>query len=46
MQGAVTRFPLEFETGVMRGAWHPHNGQLYAAGLYGWAGNTTQDGGF
>ena len=46
MQGAVTRFPLEFETGVMRGAWHPHNGQLYAAGLYGWAGNKTKAGGF
>jgi cytochrome c2 len=46
MQGAVTRFPLEFETGVMRGAWHPHNGQLYVAGLYGWAGNKTRAGGF
>ena len=42
MQGAVTRFPLEFETGVMRGAWHPHNGQLYAAGLYGWGGQQNQ----
>jgi mono/diheme cytochrome c family protein len=46
MQGAVTRFPLEFETGVMRGAWHPQSGQLYAAGLYGWAGNKTKAGGF
>ena len=46
MQGAVTRFPLEFETGVMRGAWHPQNGQLYTAGLYGWAGNKTKAGGF
>ena len=46
MQGAVTRFPLEFETGVMRGAWHPRNGQLYACGLYGWAGNKTRAGGF
>ncbi|MFO1511788.1 MAG: hypothetical protein U1F83_02575 [Verrucomicrobiota bacterium] len=46
MQGAVTRFPLEFETGTMRGAWHPQTGQLYTAGLYGWAGNKTKAGGF
>lgn len=44
-QGGVTRFPLEFETGVMRGVFHPGNGQLYAAGLYGWAGNKTRPGG-
>lgn len=46
MQGAVTRFPLEFETGAMRGAWHPQSGQLYTCGLYGWAGNKTRAGGF
>jgi cytochrome c2 len=46
MQGAVTRFPLEFETGAMRGAWHPQSGQLYTCGLYGWAGNKTKAGGF
>ena len=46
MQGAVTRFPLDFETGVMRGAWHPQSSQLYVAGLYGWAGNKTKAGGF
>jgi cytochrome c2 len=46
MQGAVTRFPLEFETGAMRGVWHPQSGQLYTAGLYGWAGNKTRAGGF
>ena len=44
-QGGVTRFPLEFETGVMRGVFHPGNGQLYTAGLYGWAGNKTRPGG-
>jgi mono/diheme cytochrome c family protein len=44
-QGGVTRFPLEFETGVMRGVFHPGNGQLYVAGLYGWAGNKTLPGG-
>ncbi len=46
MQGAVTRFPLEFETGAMRGAWHPQTGQLYTCGLFGWAGNKTKAGGF
>jgi mono/diheme cytochrome c family protein len=45
MQGAVTRFPLEFETGVMRGVFHPESGQLYGCGLYGWAGNKTRAGG-
>jgi hypothetical protein len=46
MQGAVTRFPLDFETGVMRGVFHPQNGQLYTCGLYGWASNKTRRGGF
>jgi glucose/arabinose dehydrogenase/cytochrome c2 len=46
MQGAVTRFPFEFETGAMRGVFHPQTGQLYTCGLYGWAGNKTKPGGF
>lgn len=45
-QGGVTRFPLEFETGVMRGVFHPQTGQLYGCGLYGWAGNKTKPGEF
>lgn len=45
-QGAVTRFPVEFDTGILRGVFHPHNRQLYAAGLYGWAGNKTRPGAF
>jgi cytochrome c2 len=45
MQGAVTRFPLEFDTGAMRGVFHPNSGQLYTCGLYGWAGNKTKPGG-
>ncbi|MGA1237866.1 MAG: DUF6797 domain-containing protein, partial [Limisphaerales bacterium] len=44
-QGGLTRFPLDFDTGVMRGVFHPHDGQLYAAGLYGWASNKTKPGG-
>lgn len=46
MQGAVTRFPVEFETGAMRGVFHPQSGQLYTCGLYGWASNKTKPGGF
>ncbi|HSH15500.1 MAG TPA: DUF6797 domain-containing protein [Verrucomicrobiae bacterium] len=47
MQGGVIRLPLErFPTGVMRGRWHPVNGQLYAAGMFAWAGNQQEDGGF
>ena len=46
MQGAVTRFPFEFETGAMRGVFHRKTGQLYTCGLYGWAGNKTKPGGF
>ncbi|RME93247.1 MAG: hypothetical protein D6766_08540, partial [Verrucomicrobia bacterium] len=45
-QGAVTRFPMDFETGVMRGVFHPINGQLYTCGLFGWSGNRTKPGGF
>ncbi len=46
VQGGLTRFPLDFETGVMRGRFRPADGQLYLAGLYGWAGNKTRPGGF
>lgn len=45
-QGAAMRLPLEFPTGVMRGRFHPANGQLYLCGLFGWSSNKTQPGGF
>ncbi len=45
-QGAVTPFPLEFDTGIHRARFHPAGGQLYLCGLYGWAGNKTRPGGF
>jgi hypothetical protein len=35
-----------FATGVMRGRFHPGNGQLYCCGLYGWSGARTRPGGF
>ncbi len=36
----------QFPTGVMRGRFHPQNGQLYCCGMFAWAGNQTQPGGF
>ena len=46
-QGGVVRIPLEeFPTGVMRGRFHPEDGQLYVAGLFGWSGRKTKPGGF
>jgi hypothetical protein len=46
-QGGVSRIPLgETPTGVMRGRFHPVDGQLYACGLFGWAGNKSRPGGF
>ncbi len=47
MQGGVAALPIPpFPTGVMRGRFHPIDGQLYACGMFAWAGNRTQDGGF
>lgn len=47
MQGGMCELPLpRFPTGVMRGRFHPTNGQLYACGLFAWAGNQNQPGGF
>lgn len=46
MQGGVTPLPIEFDTGIMRTRFNPRDGQLYTCGLYGWAGNKTQAGGF
>jgi hypothetical protein len=46
-QGGVVQLPIpDFPTGVMRGRFHPDNGQLYVCGLVGWASNQQQDGGF
>jgi hypothetical protein len=46
-QGGVVQLPIpDFPTGVMRGRFHPGNGQLYVCGLVGWASNQQQDGGF
>ena len=45
-QGGMVSLGLDFPTGIMRGRFHPNNGQLYTAGMFAWAGNKHQDGGF
>jgi glucose/arabinose dehydrogenase len=47
MQGGMCALPFPaFPTGVMRGRFHPSSGHLYACGLFAWAGDRTQPGGF
>jgi putative heme-binding domain-containing protein len=46
IQGGMIRLPIErFPTGVMRGRFHPVDGQFYCCGMYAWAGNQQQPGG-
>jgi hypothetical protein len=45
-QGGTVRFPLKFDSGIMRGRFSPSDGQLYLCGLTGWQNNATKDGGF
>ncbi len=46
MQGGMCEFPIDqFPTGVMRGRFHPGDGQLYCCGMFAWAGNQEQPGG-
>lgn len=46
MQGGMIELPLPlFPTGVMRGRFHPTDGQLYLCGMFAWAGNATYPGG-
>ena len=46
IQGGMCEFPLEqFPTGVMRGRFHPDDGQLYCCGMFAWAGSQQQPGG-
>jgi hypothetical protein len=47
VQGGMCELPLPtLPTGVMRGRFHPIDGDLYACGMFAWAGNATQPGGF
>ena len=45
-QGAAVRFPLQFESGIMRGRFNPKDGQLYLAGLRVWQSNGARYGAF
>ncbi|MEL7497892.1 MAG: LamG-like jellyroll fold domain-containing protein [Planctomycetota bacterium] len=46
VQGGMQRLPLkQFPTGIMRGRFHPDDGQLYCCGMFAWAGNQQQPGG-
>lgn len=47
LQGGMYQTPIDdFKTGIMRGRFHPNDQQLYACGMYAWAGNKQEDGGF
>lgn len=46
MQGGMLQLPLpDFPTGIMRGRFHPADGQLYVCGMFAWAGNAAHPGG-
>ena len=46
-QGGMIELPgANFPTGVMRGRFRPLDNQLYLCGMYSWAGNREQPGGF
>jgi len=47
MQGGMCGLPLpRLPTGIMRGRFHAGDGQLYGCGMFAWAGNQQQPGGF
>jgi hypothetical protein len=47
VQGGLCPLPIpDFPTGVMRGRFHPGNRDLYLCGMFAWAGNQTEPGGF
>ncbi len=47
VQGGMCELPVgPFPTGIMRGRFHPTDGQLYVCGMFAWAGSATQPGGF
>jgi hypothetical protein len=44
VQGGVAKFPLKFDSGIMRARFHPVDGQLYVAGLRGWQTSGAKNG--
>jgi hypothetical protein len=45
-QGGVCRFPLKFNSGIMRARFNPRDGQLYVSGLNVWQSSAAKDGCF
>lgn len=45
-QAGMVRFPLKFQTGLMRGRCNPKDGQIYVCGLRGWQTDGAREGGF
>ncbi|MBL67886.1 MAG: hypothetical protein CMO74_05465 [Verrucomicrobiales bacterium] len=45
-QGGAVRFPLRFDSGIMRGRFNPADGQLYLVGLRVWQSNGARYGAF
>ena len=40
----MVKFPLRFDSGIMRGRFRPQDGQLYVCGLKGWQTAGAKDG--
>jgi hypothetical protein len=46
VQGGVVKFPLKFDSGIMRPRFSALDGQLYVCGLRGWQTNAPRDAAF
>jgi len=46
VQGGGWKFPLKFDSGIMRPRFNPTDGQLYVVGLKGWQTAGAKDGAF
>ena len=46
VQGGIVKFPLAFQSGLMRPRFNPVDGQLYVVGLKGWQTSAAKDGMF
>lgn len=46
VQGGAWKFPLKFDSGIMRPRFNPADGQLYVVGLKGWQTAGAKDGAF
>ena len=46
VQGGAFKFPVKFESGIMRPRFNPTDGQLYVVGLKGWQTSGAKDAAF